>query len=119
MSFSCPEEYTEGPAITKLPDYSGHRALTVFCWSRTEEQTPRWEEAERLGRLAAEEGYSIVTGGYCGSMEAVSKGARLVIEEKRQQQQNRGNTPRGDWRGGVRVISGPRHQRKPLFNEDD
>lgn len=55
------------------------KAITVFCWSRTEPQTPRWEQAERLGRLAVSNGFSVITGGYCGSMEAVSKGAREAI----------------------------------------
>eukprot|EP00744_Colponema_vietnamica_P010047 GILI01014232.1.p1 GENE.GILI01014232.1~~GILI01014232.1.p1 ORF type:complete len:220 (-),score=44.97 GILI01014232.1:89-724(-) len=55
------------------------KAITVFCWSRTEPQTPRWDQAERMGTLAATNGFSVISGGYCGSMEAVSKGAREAI----------------------------------------
>lgn len=66
----------------KIPDFSGtkKRAITVYCWSRTVPNTPLWTEAETLGRLAATNGFTVVTGGYCGSMEAVSKGAREVID---------------------------------------
>lgn len=66
----------------KFNDYSGagSKCIAIFCWSRTEVGTPLWAEAEKMGRLAAANGYSVVTGGYCGSMEAVSKGAREVVD---------------------------------------
>lgn len=35
-----------------------------------------YNDAERLGRLLGEAGYSVATGGYSGVMEAVSSGAR-------------------------------------------
>lgn len=68
--------------MSKIPDYSGtkNRSIAVYCWSRTEPGTPLWAQAESIGRLAAENGFSVITGGYCGSMEAVSKGAREVID---------------------------------------
>ncbi|KAK7199096.1 ribosomal protein L32-like protein [Novymonas esmeraldas] len=61
-----------------IPDYSrtDKRAVAVFGWSRTEADTPRWHEAEAVGRLAAQQGFTVLTGGYGGSMEATSKGAR-------------------------------------------
>ncbi len=37
-----------------------------------------FDDAERLGRLLAESGFAVVTGGYDGVMEAASKGARLA-----------------------------------------
>jgi predicted Rossmann-fold nucleotide-binding protein len=67
---------------SKLFDYSGtqHKNIAVYCWSRTERGTAWWNEADKLGKLAAENGYSIISGGYCGSMEAVSEGARKVVD---------------------------------------
>lgn len=56
------------------------KSIAVFCWSQTQPGTPRWESAERIGALAAKNGFSVISGGYCGSMEAVSKGAREVID---------------------------------------
>jgi len=34
-----------------------------------------YEEARRLGALLARQGHTVMTGGYCGTMEAVSRGA--------------------------------------------
>ncbi|KAG8346894.1 putative lysine decarboxylase [Trypanosoma vivax] len=63
---------------TSFNDYSGKplRAVTVYGSSTTKRGTPQWEEARRTGMLVAQAGFSVVTGGYCGSMEAVSEGAR-------------------------------------------
>lgn len=36
---------------------------------------PLYEEALRLGELLAKAGHTVMTGGYCGTMEAVSRGA--------------------------------------------
>lgn len=66
----------------KFFDYSGtkpNKSITVFCWSRTQRDTPLWEQAQRVGSLAAENGFTVITGGYGGSMEAVSQGAREVL----------------------------------------
>lgn len=49
-------------------------AVAVFGSSATEPGSSAWEEAETVGRLLAEAGLGVVTGGYGGSMEAVSKG---------------------------------------------
>ncbi|MBW3666080.1 MAG: LOG family protein [Actinobacteria bacterium] len=48
--------------------------VAVFGSSATEPGSNAWEEAETVGRLLAEAGFGVVTGGYGGSMEAVSKG---------------------------------------------
>ena len=71
------------PVKSKFNDYSGvnDKSVTVYCWSRTEVGSPLWEQAEAVGRMAAEAGFSVVTGGYCGSMEAVSKGAREHVDK--------------------------------------
>ncbi|KPA86127.1 ribosomal protein L32-like protein [Leptomonas pyrrhocoris] len=65
-------------ASSPVPDYSrdDRLAVAVFGWSRTQPDTPQWQQAEDCGRLAAASGFTVFTGGYCGSMEAVSKGAR-------------------------------------------
>lgn len=49
--------------------------VTVFGSSRAIPTDPVYEEAMRLGRLLAEGGYEVCTGGYSGLMEAVSRGA--------------------------------------------
>ncbi|KAG5466773.1 hypothetical protein LSCM1_00950 [Leishmania martiniquensis] len=63
-----------------IPDYQRTEkcAVAIFGWSRTEVGTPRWQQAESVGRLAAQNGLTVITGGYGGSMEATSKGAREV-----------------------------------------
>lgn len=52
--------------------------VTVFGASAMPTTAPEYARAERLGRLLAEAGYTVMTGGYFGTMEAVSKGAKLA-----------------------------------------
>lgn len=49
--------------------------IAVFGSSRTDSDTSEWADAEALGRALALAGHTVVTGGYFGAMEAVSKGA--------------------------------------------
>ncbi len=49
--------------------------LTIFGGSAPEPETAAYREASDLGRLAAENGWTIATGGYIGTMEAASRGA--------------------------------------------
>jgi uncharacterized protein (TIGR00730 family) len=49
--------------------------ITVFCSSASITGDPAYTEAMRLGQLIASAGHSVLTGGYIGSMEAVSRGA--------------------------------------------
>ncbi len=49
--------------------------VTVFGGASPKPGQPAYEEALRLGRLLAEAGHTILTGGYMGTMEAVSRGA--------------------------------------------
>lgn len=49
--------------------------VAVFGSSATAPGTPSWAEAENVGRRLAEVGLGVITGGYGGSMEAVSRGA--------------------------------------------
>jgi uncharacterized protein (TIGR00730 family) len=49
------------------------QAVSVFGGSRP--GPADYEQALRLGRLLGQAGYSVLTGGYIGTMEAVSRGA--------------------------------------------
>ena len=49
--------------------------ITVFGGSAPQPGQPAYLEAQRLGELLAKAGYEVVTGGYMGVMEAVSRGA--------------------------------------------
>ena len=50
--------------------------ITVFGSARTPAGTDAYETARRLGELLARAGFRVATGGYGGTMEAVSRGAR-------------------------------------------
>ncbi len=49
--------------------------ITVFGGSQPKPGSPAYDEALQLGRLLAERGHTVLTGGYIGTMEAVSRGA--------------------------------------------
>jgi uncharacterized protein (TIGR00730 family) len=49
--------------------------VTVFGASKTNPGEPLYQEALTLGKLLADSGFSVATGGYIGTMEAVSRGA--------------------------------------------
>jgi len=49
--------------------------VTVFGGAQPKEGTVAYEEAQDLGKLLAERGHAVITGGYMGTMEAVSRGA--------------------------------------------
>jgi uncharacterized protein (TIGR00730 family) len=49
--------------------------VTVFGGSQPRENDRAYLEAMALGRLLAERGHRVLTGGYIGTMEAVSRGA--------------------------------------------
>ena len=49
--------------------------VTVFGGAQPKEGTAAYEEARELGKLLAERGHAVLTGGYMGTMEAVSRGA--------------------------------------------
>jgi uncharacterized protein (TIGR00730 family) len=51
-------------------------AITIFGGSRVEQGSEEYAAAHRLGRALAERGLDVVTGGYNGVMEAVSRGAK-------------------------------------------
>jgi uncharacterized protein (TIGR00730 family) len=49
--------------------------ITVFGGSQPRQGDPAFEAAVTLGWLLGQQGYTILTGGYMGTMEAVSRGA--------------------------------------------
>jgi hypothetical protein len=51
------------------------KGVTVFGSARTVPGSPEYAEAEGLGRALAEAGYTVITGGGPGDMEAANKGA--------------------------------------------
>ena len=51
-------------------------AISIFGSARTPEDHPEYAAARELGRRLGERGYSIITGGGPGAMEAANRGAR-------------------------------------------
>jgi uncharacterized protein (TIGR00730 family) len=51
-------------------------AITIFGGSRVEQGSDEYSAAQELGRTLAQRGFDVVTGGYNGVMEAVSRGAK-------------------------------------------
>jgi hypothetical protein len=49
--------------------------VTVFGGAQPKEGTAAYDEARELGALLAQSGHTVLTGGYVGTMEAVSRGA--------------------------------------------
>jgi len=54
------------------------RSIAVFGASQSKPGDGHYEEAIRCGELIALAGFAVATGGYGGTMEAVSKGARSM-----------------------------------------
>ena len=51
-------------------------AVTVFGSARLREGTPVYEKAVEVGKKLADNGYSVITGGSFGIMEALNRGAK-------------------------------------------
>lgn len=63
-------------ALAEQEDSSSTRpVISVFGSSAPQPGTPAYEEARQAGRLLAEAGFAVATGGYSGTMSAVSQGA--------------------------------------------
>ncbi len=58
-----------------LKSFRHDRVVSVFGSSKIKEGHPIYEQARKFGRLAAEQGFTIVTGGGPGIMEAANRGA--------------------------------------------
>ncbi len=52
------------------------KIISVFGSSQSPEGSPGYEEAHLLGRLLAQAGFTVMNGGYYGTMEAVSRGVK-------------------------------------------
>jgi uncharacterized protein (TIGR00730 family) len=50
-------------------------AITIFGSARTQEDQPMYEAARTVGALLAETGFTVITGGGPGTMEASNRGA--------------------------------------------
>lgn len=59
-----------------------NQEVTIFGSTRSKPRDPWYQEAEKLGRLLAENGYTVITGGGPGIMEAANKGAHSVDPAK-------------------------------------
>lgn len=53
-----------------------NKIITVFGSAFTKPEDTYYAEVVQIGKLLAEKGYSVCSGGYAGIMEAVSKGAK-------------------------------------------
>jgi hypothetical protein len=49
--------------------------VSIFGGSQPQPGSPAYKEAHQVGELLAKRGYTVMTGGYIGTMEAVSRGA--------------------------------------------
>jgi uncharacterized protein (TIGR00730 family) len=49
--------------------------VSVFGGSHPQPASPAYQEAGELGKMLAQAGHTVLTGGYIGTMEAVSRGA--------------------------------------------
>ena len=51
------------------------KTITVFGGSLPQPGSQAYQEAQELGELLAKSGFAVQTGGYIGTMEAISRGA--------------------------------------------
>ncbi len=54
------------------------KIITIFGTGHIEENFPEYQKAILLGRMLAENGFTVCTGGYGGIMEAALRGAKQV-----------------------------------------
>ena len=71
MMFKVISEFVEG--IETLSDV--HPGVTVFGSARVKPGDPVYKKAEKVGCLLAQAGFTVITGGGPGVMEAANKGA--------------------------------------------
>ncbi len=64
--------------VVTIKDTKEHKVfmkVSVFGSSQPKEGSMAYAEAQELGKLLAQRGHIVLTGGYMGTMEAVSRGA--------------------------------------------
>lgn len=66
-------EFLEG---FKAVDRIGRPGATIFGSARIDRGNPIYEQARQTGRMFAEEGFAVITGGGPGVMEGANRGAR-------------------------------------------
>ncbi len=66
-----------------VTDENKSTVVTVFGSSMAPAGDELYRSAERLGRMLAERGARVASGGYGGVMEAVSRGARAAGRQAR------------------------------------
>jgi uncharacterized protein (TIGR00730 family) len=72
--FHIMAEFVEGiDALSKL-----HPAVSIFGSNRVQPGDELYDKAEQIGRLLAENGFGVITGGGPGVMEAANKGAAMA-----------------------------------------
>jgi len=54
---------------------TGELIVTIFGGAKCRQSDPEYAQAQRVGELLADSGFTICTGGYLGVMEAASRGA--------------------------------------------
>lgn len=65
------KEFTDGFNLVN----DNHYTVTVFGSARSAESDPYYQKARELGGALADEGFTVVTGGGAGIMEAANRGA--------------------------------------------
>lgn len=55
---------------------SSNKIITSFGSGFTKAGEPLYSEIEKIGKIIAENGWTLCSGGYYGTMEAISKGAK-------------------------------------------
>lgn len=65
------KEFTEGFAVVNKYNYT----VTVFGSARFLEDNPFYKKAREVGAMLAQEGFTVITGGGGGIMEAANRGA--------------------------------------------
>ena len=66
---------TRSPSHPVMPYNTPMKTITVFGGSLPKPGSQAYQDAQRLGSLLASMGFAVQTGGYIGTMEAISRGA--------------------------------------------
>ena len=66
----------KGGSAKTVPLFGDAKTVAVFGSGSAPPDHPVLAEAERMGQLLAEAGFTLMTGGYSGTMEAASRGAQ-------------------------------------------